>query len=104
MTMNDNATNTAPVGATRQQVDAEAWRGMTLDELRLKRMMALVKREVGRERINHVLEGMRDNVNQNGVRGLLFSGNTISGLKTADYMLLGWRATRLFWKLWKRRK
>ena len=103
--MNDNATtNTAPTGTVRQQADAEAWRGMTLDELQRKRMIALVKREVGRERINHVVGGMRDNVAQNGVRGLLFDNNTISGLKTADYVLLGWRATRMIMKLWNKRK
>lgn len=77
---------------------------MTLDELRMKRMMALVKREVGRERINHVMDNMRTRVNDNGVRGLLFNDNTISGLKATDYMLLGWKVARPLMRLWRRRR
>lgn len=82
--------------------DTAEWQGMTLDELRLRRTMALVKREVGRERMSHLVDGTRERVATGGVRGLLFDNNTVAGLKTADYVLLGWRATRMLMKLWRK--
>lgn len=103
--MSDNNPTPTPIPVTTTtHTSADEWKGMTLDELRLKRMKALVKREVGRERINHVMGGMRSQVANNGVRGLLFDNKTISGLKTADYMLLGWKATRMIMKLWRKMK
>lgn len=80
------------------------WKGCTLDELRQRRAISLVKREVGKERINHVLNGMRTRVADNGVRGLLFNNNAISGLKKADYLLLGLRVTRALWNWRKKRR
>ena len=103
--MSDNATTSTPITvSTTTPNSTDEWKGMTLDELRLKRMKALVLREVGRERMNHVVGSMRAQVANNGVRGLLFDSNTISGLKTADYVLLGWRATRMIMKLWRKMK
>lgn len=70
------------------------WRGMTLDELRRARGKALVRREVGRATIQYNLEGVKSNVASNGVRALMFSPGTVSHLKTADYVLLGFKVAR----------
>jgi hypothetical protein len=67
---------------------------MTLDELRRARGKALVRREVGRATMQYNLDGVRDNVANNGVRALMFSPGTVSHLKTADYLLLGFKLTR----------
>ena len=99
--MNETSTPSAQPAAPAEVAE---WQGMTLDELRLRRTMALVKREVGRERMNHLVEGTRERVATNGVRGLLFNNNVVAGLKTADYLLLGWRTTRMLMKLWRKRR
>ena len=83
---------------------SESWKGLTLDELKFRRAKALVKREVGKERINNVLDNMRTRVADNGVRGLLFSNNAIAGLKTADYVFLGWRLVEAILKRRRRRR
>jgi hypothetical protein len=70
------------------------WRGMTLDELRKARGKALVKREVGRAAMQYDIEGMKNTVATNGVRGLMFSPGTVTHLKTADYVLLGFKLAR----------
>ena len=70
------------------------WRGMTLDELRRARGKALVRREVGRATMQYNIEGLKSNVASNGVRALMFSPGTVSHLKTADYVLLGFKLTR----------
>ena len=67
---------------------------MTLEELRRARGKALVRREVGRATIQYDIEGLKSNVASNGVRALMFSPGTISHLKTADYVLLGFKLTR----------
>ncbi|MBQ9555831.1 MAG: hypothetical protein IJV05_06375 [Muribaculaceae bacterium] len=72
----------------------ETWRGMTLDELRRARGKALVRREVGRATIQYNIDGVKDNIANNGVRALMFSPGTVSHLKTADYVLLGFKLTR----------
>lgn len=70
------------------------WRGMTLDELRRARGKALVRREVGRASIQYNIEGVKSNVANNGVRALMFNAETLTHLKTADYVLLGFRVAR----------
>ena len=70
------------------------WRGMTLDELRRARGKALVRREVGRAALQYNIDGVKSNVAANGVRALMFSPGTVSHLKAADYVLLGFRLTR----------
>ena len=70
------------------------WRGMTLEDLRRARGKALVRREVGRATMQYSLDNVKDNVASNGVRALMFSPGTVSGLKTADYLLLGFKVTR----------
>ena len=73
---------------------SKKWSGMTLDELRRARAKALVKREVGRAAMQYDIEGMKSNVASNGVRALMFSPGTVSHLKTADYVLLGFKFAR----------
>ena len=67
---------------------------MTLDELRRARGKALVRREVGRASLQYNIDGLKSNVASNGVRALMFSPGTVSHLKAADYVLLGFRITR----------
>ena len=74
------------------------------DELKMRRAKQLVLREVNRASLNYQFANMRDNVSQNGVRGLLFSDNAITGLKKADYAFLGYKALTLLIKLYTRRR
>ena len=88
------------VGSSQSQLpvttpDApDTWRGMTLEELRRARGKALVRREVGRASMQYNIEGVKTNVESNGMRALMFSPGTVSHLKTADYVLLGFRLVR----------
>ena len=70
------------------------WQGMTLEQLRRARAKALVRREVGRATMQYSLDNVKENVSNNGVRALMFSPVTVSSLKTADYVLLGFKLTR----------
>ena len=74
--------------------ESSEWQGMTLDQLRRARAKALVRREVGRATMQYSLDNVKDNVSNNGVRALMFSPGTVSHLKTADYVLLGFKLTR----------
>ena len=70
------------------------WQGMTLEQLRRARAKALVRREVGRATMQYSIDNVKDNVSNNGIRALMFSPGTVSQLKTADYVLLGFKLTR----------
>jgi len=70
------------------------WNGCTLEELKRRRVVALVRRELGREKLAYNVGEIKGNVAANGVRGLLFSKSTVAKLKTADYLLLGWKIAR----------
>ncbi len=96
--MNENTVTTVNAPAR-----PDTWKGITLEELRMRRAKALLKREVEKERMNNVMDNVRTRVADNGIRGFLFSNNAIAGLKTADYALLGWRLVTLLLKL-RRRK
>ena len=85
-------------------VTSDNWNGLTMDELRQRRAKALLRREVGRVQMDHVLGGMRTRVNDNGIRALMFNDTTIGHLKTADYLLLGFKLTRALLKLWRKRR
>ena len=74
--------------------EAGEWQGMTLEQLRRARAKALVRREVGRATMQYSLDNVKDNVSNNGVRALMFSPSTVSHLKTADYVVLGFKLTR----------
>ncbi len=95
--MSNETINNTTAGSSLPMATPDApddWRGMTLDELRRARGKALVRREVGRATMQYSLDGVKDNVSTNGVRALLFSPDTVNHLKTADYVLLGFRLTR----------
>ena len=96
--MKTETNNNVPVTVPDTQ-----WRGLTLDELRKRRAKALLRREVGKVKINAALGNVRTRVNDNGIRGLMFSNKAISNLKAADYVFLGWKIARLFIKA-RRRK
>lgn len=74
--------------------EQEDWQGMTLEQLRRARAKALVRREVGRATMQYSIDNVKDNVSNNGVRALMFSPGTVSHLKTADYVLLGFKLVR----------
>lgn len=86
--LNTNTNNTAIPD------DSGEWQGMTLEQLRRARAKALVRREVGRATMQYSLDNVKDNVSNNGIRALMFSPETVNHLKTADYVLLGFRLTR----------
>jgi hypothetical protein len=44
--------------------------------------------------MQYSIDGMKTNVANNGLRSLLFTPSTVSSLKTADYVLLGFKLTR----------
>ena len=95
-----NPPATLPTTNTQQQ----QWKGLTIDELKMRRAKSLVIREVNRAALSYQFNNARDNVSQNGIRGLLFSNNTITGLKKADYLFLSAKAIGLLIKLYSRRK
>lgn len=90
-TMNTGNTQSLPVATPD---GANDWKGMTLEDLKRARGKALVRREVGRAAMQYNIDGLKTNVANNGVRALMFSPDTVSHLKTADYVLLGFRLTR----------
>ncbi len=96
--------NTTLNNAGNSTSTSRDWKGLTLDELKMRRAKSLVRREVGRMSLMHQLQSARVNVSENGVRSLLFSGNTVAGLKKADYAFLGYKALRLLIRLYLRRK
>ena len=92
---NDNYNNTSGNPLPMAVPDApDDWRGMTLEELRRARGKALVRREVERATLQYNLDDVKNNVANNGVRALMFTPDTVSHLKTADYVLLGFRLAR----------
>lgn len=70
------------------------WNGCTLEELKRRRIVALVRRELGREKLGSNMANIKSSVSSNGLRGVFFSRNTISKLKTVDYLLLGWKIAK----------
>lgn len=84
--------------------ESPEWKGMTLDQLKRARAKALVRREVGRASMQYSIDNVKDNVSTNGIRGLMFSSDTVSHLKAADYMFLGFRLTRWFMSMRSNRR
>lgn len=89
-----------------QVVTAQAsdWKGLTLEELQKRRAKSLVRREVSRVSIAHQYQSTRENVSQNGVRGLLFSSGEVAMLKKTDYFYLGYKALNALVKLYLKHK
>jgi len=86
---NSQQTTATPLDSTRGQ-----WRGMTLEELQRARAKALIKRELGRANMQNNIDGVKTNVANNGVRALMFNSNQVAHLRTADYLLLGFKLSR----------
>ncbi len=84
--------------------NTDNWKGLTLEQLRMRRAKALLRREVGKVKINAALDGMKTRVSDNGIRGLMFNDKSLVQLKTADYVFLGWKIAQLFIKARKRKK
>ena len=89
--MSDLNTNTNSAAIANE---SGQWQGMTLEQLRNARAKAHVRREVGSATMQYSLDNVKDNVSSNGIRALMFSPETVTHLKTADYVLLGFRLAR----------
>ena len=94
--MTDNNTNNVPMAVTTNVAE---WKGLTLDQLQKRRAKALLRREIGKVKINTALEAMQTRVSDNGIRGLMFKDKTLGRLKTADYVFLGWKLAQVLLKL-----
>jgi len=104
MNGNTQVTNNVPTALPKNSSNTQEWKGLTLDELKMRRAKSLVRREISRMSLAHQFDSTKNNLSQNGIRGLLFSNNTISGLKKADYAFLGYKAVALLVRLYLRRK
>ena len=93
--MNNNKT-----GSASSSDKSDQWEGYTIDELRVKRAMAAVKSEIGKERIMSKLTDAKTQVDNDGLRSMIFGGKMLSGLKTVDYVILGYKTSKLAWRLW----
>lgn len=102
--MDNNQSNIGDSGNKVPQPNSleQQWNGLTLEQLRFRRGIALVRREVGRERIAGILNGVKTDVKQNGLRSFLFQPGTVKALRWTDYVLLGFNAFKLVTKLWRR--
>lgn len=100
MPQNSNPPATLPASTSNAQ---QQWKGLTMDELKMRRAKQLVLREVNRASLSYQLNNARENVSQNGIRGLLFNDKERTGLKKADYAFLGYKAIALLIKLYTRR-
>ncbi len=78
------------------------WKGLTLEELRFRRAMALVRCQLSREAMQTSVEDVKEQVNTNGVRSLLFTNKTTMRLKKVDMLLLGFKAARTIYSLWRK--
>lgn len=81
---------------------SNTWRGMTLEELRMKRAKALIISEVNKAQLVASYELAKSKTRSHGIRALLFNENVLSGLKVTDYLLIGAKTAMLGAKLWKK--
>ena len=89
---------------TTADAATQDWQGYTLEQLRFRRAMAAIKSQMGRERIAAQFAQSKQQLNDNGLRSAIFSKSALSGLKTVDYVLLGYKVSKLGYKVWKKFK
>lgn len=82
----------------------DEWNGYSLEELKKRRIIAYVHRELGREKLLSNVVLMKEGITNNGIKGLIFNNKELTTLKTADYFLMGWKAIKMFIKLRNRYK
>lgn len=82
----------------------DGWKGFTLDELRYRRALSLVKREIGRNELMNSVNNVKTRVSDNGIRGLMANNSLMKKMKLTDYLLLGFKVSNTFYKLWRRKK
>ncbi len=80
--------------------DGAQWKGYTLEQLRFQRALAAIKSEVAKERITAKLSQAKAQASSGNVRSLLFGSDVIGRLKTVDYLLIGYKVSKLSYKLW----
>ena len=85
-------------------VQPKEWKGYTLEELRYRRAMALVRREIGRSQLNTSVNNVKTRVSDNGIRGFMGDNSFLKKMKTADYLLLGFKLSNALYKLWRKKK
>ena len=83
---------------------SNTWRGMTLEELRMKRAKALIMTEVNKAPLVADFQLAKSKTRSHGIRALIFNNNELSGLKLTDYLLIGVKTAMLGAKLWKKYK
>lgn len=83
---------------------SQEWKGYTLDELRYRRAMALVRREVGRSQLDAAMGELKTRVSDNGIRGFFASNSLLKKMKLTDYLLLGFKLSNAVYKLWFKKK
>ncbi len=93
--MTNNNSKPAASGNTESQ-----WRGYTLEQLRYQRALAAIKSEVAKERISAKLSLAKEQASSGNVRSLLFGSEVIGRLKAVDYLLIGYKVSKLSYKLW----
>ncbi len=80
--------------------DETQWKGYTLEQLRFQRALAAIKSEVAKERIAAKLSQAKEQASSGNVRSLLFGHEVIGRLKAVDYLLIGYKVSKLSYKLW----
>lgn len=96
--------STAAVVVNNSSATSVKWKGLGIDDLKMRRANGLIKRELGRLNLSQQYQNTREKVSQNGVRGLLFNTGEITKLKKTDYAYLGYKAIRLIVKLYLKHK
>lgn len=100
---NDSTNKLNAAAGLSPQAAPQQWEGLTLEQLRFRRGMALVRREVGRERMNALISDVKTDVNTNGLRSFMFAPGVVKALRWTDYVMLGFNIVKLIAKL-RRRK
>ena len=85
-------------------VQPKEWKGYTLEELRYRRAMALVRRELGQNQLNESVNNVKTRVSDNGIRGFMGNNSFLKKMKTADYLLLAFKLSNALFKLWRKKK
>lgn len=97
-------TPSSATSANSVAITSEPWKGLTLEELQRRRTKGLIKREVSRMSLANQYQSTRENVSQNGVRGLLFNPSEVRMLKKTDYFYLAYKAINALVKIYIKRK
>lgn len=91
--------NTAPKSGVEN-----AWKGYSLEELRYRRALAAIKCEIGNEKVRSSVAELKMGVRNNGLRSFFFGKDLLGSLKLVDYLIIGFKLSKLVSKVWKKSK